>query len=92
VTFARSDGSRDWPNYFHSSDALAARQGLSTRDLQAFVGLSEPQAKARAATLGLTLRVVERDGTYPAIQDNLVANRLNAITRGGVIEAIVGVG
>ena len=52
-----------WSNYFHSSDELAAERGLSSRDLKAFVGLSEQDGTARAATLGLTLRVVERDGS-----------------------------
>jgi hypothetical protein len=83
---------RDWSNYFHSSDALAAEQGLSSHELKAFVGLREPEAKARAATLGLTLRVVERDGERLTLQDNLAAKRINASLRAGVVEEIVGVG
>jgi hypothetical protein len=64
---------------------LSPEQGESADD---YVGLSEPDAEAKASADGLTLRVVGTDGECAAITMDLREDRVNVeLVDGTVIAA-----
>lgn len=81
---------RPWEDFFGDLAADCARIGLTVEDLDAYVGLPEEEARARARERGLCIRVVMSDGHGGSIEDDDLPTRINATTRDGVIERIVG--
>lgn len=54
-----------------------------------YVGLSEDQARDRAAAQGRRFRVVQRDGEDFVVTADYVENRVNAVVRDGVVVTAV---
>lgn len=63
-------------------------EGTTDPALLPYLGLSEADARALAATQGRTVRVVQRDDESFTVTTDYRPDRLNLVIRGGMVEAV----